>query len=99
MKDRTADCLDALPPGARAVRVKRVAELLDCSKNLVYELIKSGDLQAIRLTHSKRPATRVLVSSIEELMGQAIEENEKAPRPLVKAPSSAAWAKKARDSR
>jgi hypothetical protein len=95
----TEELLEHLPPGARAVRVKRVAELLDCSKNLVYELIRSGDLQAIQLTHSKRPATRVLVSSIEELLGQTIEENEKAPRPLVKAPSSAAWAKRARGSR
>ncbi len=89
---KSEEILERLPSGACAVRVKRVAELLDCSKSLVYGLIKSGDLKAIHLTHTERPTVRVLVSSIEELLGHAIEESSTPQGPLDRPPTSASWA-------
>jgi len=37
-----------IPEGPRLLRIKEVAARLRCSRGHIYELIKSGDLRAIR---------------------------------------------------
>ena len=56
-----------------ALRVDRVAELLDCSKSKVYALIQNGHLQAIKLSEGSKAGVRVLSSSLEEfLLGEGV---------------------------
>lgn len=50
---------------ALALRVDRVAQLLDCSESKIYDLIKDGRLQAVKLSGGKKAGIRVLTASIK----------------------------------
>lgn len=51
-----------------ALSVNRVADLLDCSKSKVYELIQRGHLEAIKLSDGSKAGIRVLSASLKEFI-------------------------------
>ena len=50
---------------ALALRVDRVAHLLDCSESKIYDLIADGKLQIVKLSDGKKAGVRVLTSSLK----------------------------------
>ena len=61
-----------------ALRVDRVAELLDCSKSKVYGLIQEGHLQTIRLSDGSKAGIRILSQSLEDFLRSEGVAKEKA---------------------
>lgn len=55
-----------------AYSVIHAAELLDCTRHHVYDLIAAGRLATIQLGTGRRPKTRVTANSLQRLMQTAV---------------------------
>jgi excisionase family DNA binding protein len=61
----------------RTLRVDQVADALDCSRSLVYELADAGELKAFRVgLGEKRGGLRVLSDSLEAFIARRCLEFE-----------------------
>jgi len=70
---------------ALAVKVSRVAEVLDCSSSQVYALVKAGRLERVEgFGNGKRAGIRITVASIYRMLGGELDIAP-GPTPAVRA--------------
>jgi excisionase family DNA binding protein len=55
-----------------AVKVEKAAEMLDCSRSQIYNLIRAGQLKSIKLSGGKKAGVRIVTASIFDFVAHGV---------------------------